>query len=85
VGGGLGAVGGAEGVHDEDVAQGGVLLRRVVDVLLLALVEAAVLQQHDLAGGDLESAVDPVLDTRTGLPSLAAITSATGLSEFSPE
>jgi hypothetical protein len=60
VGRGLGAVGGAEGVHDEEVAQRGVFLRRGFDVLLLALVEAAVLQQHDFAGGDIESAVDPV-------------------------
>ena len=46
----LGAVRGAEGVHDEDVAQRRHLLRELFVVLLLALVEAHVLEQHDLAG-----------------------------------
>ena len=59
VGGGFGAVRGAEGVVHEDVAQRGQLARQRLVVLLLALVEAAVLQQHHLAGRDLH-AVDPV-------------------------
>jgi hypothetical protein len=83
VGRGFGTVGGAEGVHDKEVAQRGVFLRRRFDVLLLALVEAAVLQQHDFAGGDIESAIDPVAHQAHRLPSLAAMTSATGWSEFS--
>jgi hypothetical protein len=59
VGGGLGAVRGAEGVVHEDVAQLRHLLRQLGLVLLLALVQAAVLQQHHLAGLD-GHAVDPV-------------------------
>jgi hypothetical protein len=53
---------GAEGIHDEQVTQRRVLARRGFEVLLLALVEAAVLQQHDFAGRDFESAVNPVAD-----------------------
>ena len=52
---------GAECVHDEEVAQRGVLARRGFDVLLLASVEAAVFQQHDFAGGDLETAIRTAL------------------------
>jgi hypothetical protein len=50
VGAGLGPVRGAEGVVHEDVAQRGHLARQRLVVLLLALVDAAVLQQHHLAG-----------------------------------
>ena len=49
VGARLGAVRRAEGVHHEDVAERRHLLRELVLVLLLALVEAHVLEQHDLA------------------------------------
>jgi hypothetical protein len=45
-------------VH-EDVAQRGHLAGQFLVVLLLALVEAAVLQQHHFAGGHLH-AIDPV-------------------------
>ncbi|MNN58444.1 hypothetical protein D3C81_1734920 [compost metagenome] len=51
---------GAEGVVHIDVTELGHLLRQLVAVLLLALVDAAVFQQHHLAGRDLD-AVDPVL------------------------
>jgi hypothetical protein len=56
VGRGLGAVRGAEGVHHEDVAERGVLLGQIVLVVLLALVEAHVFQQHQLAVGDPSAA-----------------------------
>ena len=46
----LGAMRGAERVVDVDVAQRRHLARERVVVLLLALVEAAVLEQHDVAG-----------------------------------
>ncbi len=45
----LGAMRGGEGVHHVDVAERGHLLRQLVLVLLLALVEAHVLEQHHLA------------------------------------
>jgi hypothetical protein len=61
-------VGGAEGVHDVDVAERGVLLGQGLVVLLLALVEAHVLQQHQLAVGDLGGGLQIVLDQ----PHLAA-------------
>ena len=61
VGGAFGAVGGAEGVVHEDVAQGGHLLGEFFAVFLLALVDAAVLQQDKLAGGHSHT-VDPVGD-----------------------
>ena len=61
-------------------------LRGLLDVLLLALVEAAVLQQHHFAGGDIEAAVDPVADHAHRLAELGCdMTSATGLREFSSE
>ncbi len=63
MGGGLGAVGGAEGVHDVDVAQRRHLLRQRLVVFLLALEEAGVFAQHDLAGRQLH-AVDPVAHQR---------------------
>jgi hypothetical protein len=50
--GALGAVRGAEGVEHEDVAVGGELLRDLGVVLLLALVEADVLEHQDVAGLD---------------------------------
>ena len=59
VGGGLGAVRGAEGVVGVHVAQRGHPARERLVVLLLALVEAAVLEQHDLAGLHVD-AVHPV-------------------------
>src|SRR5471030_3139066 len=59
----FGAVGGAESVIDVDVAQLRDLLREFVGVLLFALVDADVFQQHDLAGLQVfqAGAVDPVL------------------------
>ena len=63
--GGLGAVRRAEGVVDVDVAQRGHLPGQRLVVLLLADVDAAVFQQHDLAGVDLD-AVNPVLHQRHG-------------------
>ncbi len=62
VGGGFGAMRGAEGVHDEDIAQGGIFLRGLLDVFLLALVGADVFEQHHFAVGHLKPAVDPVAD-----------------------
>ena len=59
-GGGVGAVHGAEGVGDVDFSHGGELLRKLGVVLLLALVEAEVLKQHELArlqGGGLGAGV----------------------------
>src|SRR5690606_5352253 len=50
-GGGLGAVGGAEGVHHIDVAQGCVLLGQVFVVFLFAFVHAGVLEHHGFAVG----------------------------------
>jgi hypothetical protein len=55
----FGAVRRREGVHDVDVAERRHLLRQLVLVLLLALVEAHVLEQHDLAGSAVD-AVEPV-------------------------
>jgi hypothetical protein len=55
VGGTFGAVGGAEGVHHEHVAQGGVLLGQLVGVLFLALVEAHVFEQHDVTGLNVDA------------------------------
>ena len=49
-GGGVGPVDRAEGVGDIDLRHGGELLGELGVVLLLPLVEAEVLQQHDLAG-----------------------------------
>jgi len=63
MGGALGAVRGAKGVHHEDIAQRRVLLRQFIGVLLLTLVEAHVLQQHQLARLDLDAA-QVVLDQR---------------------
>ena len=63
----LGAVRGAEGVVHVDVAERGHLARQRLVVLLLALVEAAVLEQHDLARLERRepgAAVDPVADQR---------------------
>ncbi len=54
---------GAEGIHDEDVAEGSVLLRQLVSVLLLALVEAHVLQQDQFTRLDLDT-VQVILDQR---------------------
>ena len=49
-------MGGAEGVHHEHVAQRRVLLGQLVGVLLFALVETHVFQQHQLARLDLDAA-----------------------------
>jgi hypothetical protein len=46
VGGGLGPVSGAEGIHHEDVAEPRHLLRQGIVVVLLARIEAHVLEQH---------------------------------------
>ena len=65
--GGFGAVRGAEGIVDIDVAELGHALRQRVVVLLLALVHPAVFQQHDLSGRERRvprAAVDPVANER---------------------
>ena len=62
VGCGFGAVRGAEGVIDVDVAELGHLLRQLVVVLLLALVAATVLEQNDFTRGDNKVSVHPVGD-----------------------
>ena len=49
LGGGVGAVGGGKGVVDIDVAELGELVHMSRVVLLLALVEAGVLEQQDVA------------------------------------
>ena len=56
VGRSFGAVCSAKGIHDEHVAQRRILLRQFVGVLLFTLVEAHVLEQHQLAGLDLDTA-----------------------------
>ena len=61
----LGAMRGAERVVDEDVAERRHLPRQRRVVLLLALVEAAVLEHDDLARRDGD-AVDPVRSQRHG-------------------
>ena len=61
MGGGLRPVRGAEGVHHEDIAQRGVSLRQSLVVVLFPAVEAHVLKQHHLTGGDLD-AVAPGVD-----------------------
>lgn len=63
MGGGLGAVRGAEGVHDEDVAEGGILFGERFVVLAFADVHAAIFEQDDGAGGNVD-AVDPVAHER---------------------
>ena len=57
VGGGLGAVSGAEGVVHVDVAQGGVFLGQGFVVFLLALVAAGVFQHHHITRGQRETAI----------------------------
>ena len=67
VGGRLRTMRGAERVVDVDVAERGHLLRERVVVLLLALVDAAVLEQHHLSGFQRRlprRVVDPVRDQR---------------------
>jgi hypothetical protein len=55
-------MGSAEGIHDIDVAERGVLLCQDLVVLLLALVEAYVLEQHQFTVSDLGSRLEIVLD-----------------------
>ncbi len=50
---------GAEGIHDEHVAQLGHLPGQALVIVLLADIEANVLAQHDLARGNVD-AVEPV-------------------------
>ena len=70
IGAGFGAVRGAKGVVHKDVAQGGHLARQRFVVLLFALVDAAVLQQHHLPGlhrlACHQHAIDPVGHQRHG-------------------
>jgi hypothetical protein len=58
------AVGGAECVVDVDVAELGHLLRELVGILLFALVDAAVFEQHQLAGRDVHAVFNPVRHQR---------------------
>jgi hypothetical protein len=67
IGGAFGPVGGAKGVVDKDVAQRGHLFCQLGVVLLLPLVDAAVLQQNDLAGRNTD-AIDPVRHQGYGPP-----------------
>ena len=53
LGGSVGAVGGAEGVVDVDVAEGGEFLGEGGIVLFLLGVEAQILEEEDFAGGGL--------------------------------
>ena len=57
---GLGPMRRTERIHDIDVAQRRHFLRQVVRVLLFALVEAHILEEHDLARLNLDSA-QPIL------------------------
>ena len=78
--GGLGSMGSREGIVDVDIAQRRHLLRQRVVVLLLALVEAAVLQQHRFARLD----ADPSSQSRlsgTSWPSSSDSRLATGASD----
>jgi hypothetical protein len=75
---------GAEGVHDEQVAQRGVFLRAVASTFFFS----PLLKRQFSSSTTSPSATSKPPSTqsrirRTGLPSLAAITSATGFSEFS--
>jgi hypothetical protein len=73
---------GAEGVVHENVAQGGHLARQLFVVLLLALVDAAVLQQHDLAGADVTPSTQ-LATSGTGAAQQLGQALATGASESS--
>ncbi len=81
----LGAMRGAERVVDVDIAELRHLARERVVVRLLALVEAAVLEQHDITGRERSvprAAVHPVLDQGHGhAEKLATSRCATGASE----
>jgi hypothetical protein len=59
VGARLGTVGRAEGIHHEDVAERGHATRQRLVVFLLALVEAHVLAEHDLARR-ASDAIEPI-------------------------
>ena len=83
-GGGVRAMHGAEGVGDVDLGHAGKLLGELGVVLLLALVEAEVLKQHDLArlqrgGLGLGVLADDVGAMTTSMPSSSARRLATGL------
>ena len=65
----LGAVRGAERVHHVDVAERGHLARESLVVLLLALVEARVLEQHDFARLHVDAVRPSPSPARTLLPS----------------
>ena len=60
VGGGLGAVSGAEGIVHVDIAQGGVFLGQGFVVFLLALVAAGVFQHHHITRSQREAAIQVV-------------------------
>ena len=79
VGGRFGAVRGAEGVVDVDVAQLGHFLGQLVVILLFALVDAAVFQQHDLAGATSTPSTQSCFSS-TGWPSSSDRRAATGAS-----
>ncbi len=80
----FGAVRGAEGVVDVDVAQRRHPAGERLVVLLLAVVEAAVLEQHDLAGRSASCHAPPSTQSRisgTSRPSSSPSRRATGASE----
>ena len=60
--GGFGTMRGAERIVDVDIAERRHLFGQRFVVFLFALVEAAVLEQYDFAGGDIKTAVDPIAD-----------------------
>ena len=76
-------MGGAESIHDEHVAQSSILLRRFLDVLLSPLLTRQFSNSTTSPSATSKPPSTQSRITRTGLPSLADITSATGLSEFS--
>ena len=63
----LRAMRGTERVHHVDIAERRHLARQLLIVLFLALVEAHVLEQHDLARGDVD-AVQPIAFQRRRTP-----------------
>ena len=63
MGGGLGAVGSAEGVVDVNIAKCRHFLRERVVVLLFANIDAAVFQQHHIARCHVDT-VQPIGDQR---------------------
>ena len=64
---GLGAMRGAESIVRIDIAQRGHFLRELIAVLLFALVDTAILQQHHIARHYID-AVHPIAKQRHRAP-----------------